>query len=211
MQKMLLGLLTTCALLLSPAAFSSTDVWVGYGSDYIWRGASQNSGKGAGSLGVVWSAEQNGAYLGGWASQVDYGDDGASIEKDLFGGYVLPITDKINVDLGYIRYAYDEAIDSFEELYAKVSVGNLSTAYYRDIDTHANYIQVGYKLAFLPEQLGSFELIHGGTDNLDADTFTQLNWSKDFNKHVTLLGIIGEDVFEGTASDSINLELIYNF
>ena len=93
----------------------------------------------------------------------------------------------------------------------KVNIGNLSTAYYQDIDTHANYAQVGWTLEFLPVMLGTFELVYAGTHK--DETFTQLNWSYEpiTFPNLTILGIVGEDVFEGQTADSINLELVYNF
>ena len=80
-----------------------------YSTDYLFRGISQTSGKGAASGGVDFTAGQ--FYLGNWDSQVDFGPttfdpkDATQFEYDLFGGW-RPTLGKLNLDLGFIRYGY---------------------------------------------------------------------------------------------------------
>jgi uncharacterized protein (TIGR02001 family) len=77
-----------------------------YSSDYLFRGLSQTSGKGAASGGVDFTAGQ--FYLGNWDSQVDFGptaNDPTQFEYDLYGGF-RPTLGKLNLDLGLIRYGY---------------------------------------------------------------------------------------------------------
>ena len=79
-NKFLALLLATCTL----PAFADVSGYLGYTSDYMWRGVSQTMGKGAmqGNLMI----EKNGLYGGVWASQVDFGDE-ATYEMDFYAGY----------------------------------------------------------------------------------------------------------------------------
>ena len=176
---------------------------IGYQSDYVWRGVSQGSSP-ALSLGGTVVHNATGLYLGAWSSDVELGD--TERETDFYGGLLLPVTDNVTVNLGYIRYTYDGSVESFEELYAAAYIGNLSLSYYQDIDTNDNYAEIGYELWFIP--VVDVELIGGLYD--DNETFGQLNVSYDVNDKLSFTGLIGQDVFEDQVSDSISIGVLYS-
>lgn len=77
-------------------------------TDYVFRGFSQT---------VEDPALQGGAdltygmfYAGVWGSRVDFGDDSAHVEVDLYGGIKKEFRG-IEFDLGFIYYAYPNADD----------------------------------------------------------------------------------------------------
>ncbi len=74
-------------------------------SDYVFRGASQSNENFALSGGV--DATYGGFYVGGWASQVDFGDD-TSAEIDTYGGYRAE-AGGFALDFGVIGYFYTDA------------------------------------------------------------------------------------------------------
>lgn len=187
----------------STPSFSFTGE-IGYKSDYVWRGVSQGN-QPALSVGGMVLHEGTGLYVGAWNSDVEFDD--ATSETDFYGGLLLPITDKVTLNVGYIRYTYDGSVESFEELYAAAYIGNLSLSYYQDIDTNDNYAEIGYDLWFIT--VVDVTLIGGLYDS--EDTFGQLNVSYDLNENFTLTGLIGQDVFEDQVADSISVGLLYNF
>ena len=197
MKNILLGL-----LVLSTSAFAGGSGSICYGSDYIFRGASQ---AGTPVVHASYTVESEGFYLGAWASQVDFGDT-TSREIDYFGGYNLAVTDKVSLDVGYVRYTYDANIDSLEELYVITSFGGLSLGAYQDLDTDDTYAEIGYDLWFVP--VVDVKLIYGLRD--EDDTFAMLNVTKNVGDYTFGL-LIGEDVLDGTASDSLTASLSYNF
>ena len=107
-NKFLALLLATCTL----PAFADVSGYLGYTSDYMWRGVSQTMGKGAmqGNLMI----EKNGLYGGVWASQVDFGDE-ATYEMDFYGGYELWLSDKWSIDVGVLQYNWDKGYEDVEE------------------------------------------------------------------------------------------------
>ncbi|MBB00428.1 MAG: hypothetical protein CMN34_05815 [Saprospirales bacterium] len=105
---------------------------IGLGSDYFWRGVSQNAGNAAFSAGTELSTE-DGFYVGVWGSQVDFGDD-ASYEYDFYGGYNVDLTDNVSVGVGAVRYMYDQGYEATEEVFVTGSYRGLDVAYYRNPD-----------------------------------------------------------------------------
>jgi len=81
-------------------------------SDYVFRGVSQTEEKPAFQIG----ADLNfggGFYIGAWASNVDFGDDGPWAEVDTYIGWNHDLSDDWNLDLAINRYNYIGAKDSF--------------------------------------------------------------------------------------------------
>ena len=76
------------------------------GSDYIFRGISQTTGKAAVSGGV--DAASGMLYAGAWLSNVDFGptagdpENKTNLEYDLYAG-VKPVLEGVNLDIGNIR------------------------------------------------------------------------------------------------------------
>ncbi|NDF11618.1 MAG: hypothetical protein EB060_02225 [Proteobacteria bacterium] len=78
-------------------------------SDYSFRGISQSGENPAIQGSLTWTHD-SGAYLGFWASSVDFGD--ASTELDLYAGYSKEFVKHATVDIGLLYYAYPGAEDS---------------------------------------------------------------------------------------------------
>ena len=90
-------------------------------SDYVFRGVSQTQENPAISAGV--DLTRSGFYAGGWASNVDFGDD-TDAEVDLYAGY-RPEVAGYALDFGVIGYLYagqpDGADYDYVELKAAAS------------------------------------------------------------------------------------------
>jgi uncharacterized protein (TIGR02001 family) len=177
---------------------------IGYDSDYVWRGVSQGN-QPAFSIGGTVVHNATGLYAGVWNSDVEFDD--ATSETDFYGGIILPVSDTINLNVGYIRYTYDGTVASFEELYVIADIGDLSLSYYQDIDTNDNYAEVGYNLWFIP--VLDVTLVGGLYDS--EETFGQLDVSYSFNDSWSLNGIIGQDVFEDQVADSFSVGILYTY
>ena len=99
-----------------PAAAQSLSFGVGVTTDYISRGASQTAGRPALQPWVEF--ENNGFYVGAWASNVSLAPD--SVEVDLLAGYRWS-AGNTDIDVGYARYIYDNTGDAGGELYGLLS------------------------------------------------------------------------------------------
>jgi len=185
-------------------AFAGIDGYLGYSSDYIWRGVSQTSGNAAmqGEL----SVSKGGLYGGVWASEVDFGDE-ATYEMDLFLGYELMVSDKFSLDVGVIQYNWDKGYDDVEELFVKGNLKNISVAYYVDMeDSDRDYMEMGLKLPFV--KFMDVSLNYGMFDS--ENDFWAMNMVKDWGKwEVSLL--IMEDARQDQFMDNASLGLFYKF
>ena len=201
MKNKLLALLLTVATL---PAFASVDGYLGYTSDYMWRGVSQTSGNAAiqGEL----SVSKGGLYGGVWASEVDFGDE-ATYEMDLFLGYELMVSDKFSIDVGVIQYNWDKGYEDVEELFVKGNLKNVSVAYYVDMeDSDKDYMEMGLKLPFV--KFMDVSLNYGMFDS--ENDFWAMNMVKDWGKwEVSLL--IMEDAKQDQFMDNASLGLFYKF
>jgi uncharacterized protein (TIGR02001 family) len=105
---------------LSTQVFAGASANIGFTSDYVWRGWTQNDGDPAISAGLDYETD-NGFYVGTWAANVD--NDGDNYELDLYGGYAGEVGG-FGYDVGVIAYMYPGATDlDFTELYASGSYG----------------------------------------------------------------------------------------
>ena len=201
MKNKLLALLLTMSTL---PAFAGVDGYLGYTSDYMWRGVSQTSGNAAiqGEL----SVSKGGLYGGVWASEVDFGDE-ATYEMDLFLGYELMVSDKFSLDVGVIQYNWDKGYDDVEELFVKGNLKNISVAYYVDMeDSDKDYMEMGLKLPFV--KFMDVSLNYGMFDS--ENDFWAMNMVKDWGKwEVSLL--IMEDARQDQFMDNASLGLFYKF
>lgn len=115
-------------------------------TDYVFRGVSQTQEKAA-IQGGFDAAFANGAFVGIWASNVNFGTgaDGSSAEVDYYGGYsgALPCEScSYKAALYYYRYEGDEKFDYFEGMlsftFSGLTVGlNYSPEYIGDGTTDA--------------------------------------------------------------------------
>ncbi|MEM1434094.1 MAG: TorF family putative porin [Pseudomonadota bacterium] len=113
------------ALLGAASAASADGEWtanVGVSNNYIWRGLTQTTNEAAVSGGIDY-ANENGFYVGTWASNVQYAaDDVYSYEHDVYFGYGGEVG-AIGYDVGYLYYNYDrEAEFDFAEIYGSISI-----------------------------------------------------------------------------------------
>jgi uncharacterized protein (TIGR02001 family) len=136
-------------------------------SDYDFRGITQTAQDPAvqGSLDL---ALESGAYLGIWASNVDFGDDTDSdVEVDLLGGYSGSINDDWGYDVGAVLYVYDGDDDDIDylEVYGGLDYKILSTKLwispeYLNSGDSAFYLEANLEGGSLPFELGW--LVHLG-------------------------------------------------
>jgi len=93
-------------------------------SDYTFRGIVQNDSHPALQGGVDY-AHSSGAYIGTWASNVDFNDrDETFMEWDIYGGFKFPLAG-FTVDVGGIAYLYpgqNQSTNHYNFFDAKVGV-----------------------------------------------------------------------------------------
>jgi len=185
-------------------AFAGVDGYLGYSSDYIWRGVSQTSGNAAmqGEL----SVSKGGLYGGVWASEVDFGDE-ATYEMDLFLGYELMVSDKFSLDVGVIQYNWDKGYDDVEELFAKVNLKNVSAAYYVNLeDSEQDFMELSLNLPFV-----KFMDVSVNYSMFDSENdFWSLGMSKDLGKWEVSF-YMTEDAKQDQFMDNASLGLFYKF
>ena len=92
-------------------------------SEYMFRGISQTDDGPALQAGAGYSFS-NGFYVGGWASNVDFGES-TDAEIDTFVGWNGDLNDNLNLDVQLVRYNYvgePDGVDyAYNELIGKVS------------------------------------------------------------------------------------------
>src|SRR5262249_13346570 len=96
----------------------STSANIGYTSDYVFRGISQNNENGAVQGGVDLTCGS--FYLGVWGSNVAI--EGTH-EVDIYGGYKTTIFGRLGLDVGVLYYAYPGTSSSFDADYVELKVG----------------------------------------------------------------------------------------
>ena len=179
---------------------------LGCSSDYFFRGASQMDGQMHCNLGL--KGETHGLYGGAWIGNVDFNDD-ASYEYDLFLGYNLDVTDKLNIDVGAIQYRYDEGYDMTEEVYAGVNYGMLSVRGYQNTDNDDTYAEAILDISnYIP--VVDVSLHYGRHD--DDNDFSALTVGHTTQKGINLFAtIILDSVMDGEVFDSVSTGFSYNF
>jgi uncharacterized protein (TIGR02001 family) len=88
-------------------------------NDYDFRGVSQSAKDPALQASLDY-AHDSGWYAGGWASNVDFGDD-TNFELDLYTGFTGKTDAGLGWDAGLIYYTYDEHRYNFPEIYTALS------------------------------------------------------------------------------------------
>ena len=173
-------LMILAMMLTSSFTWSDVSGSVSYTNDYIFRGVSQGDGN---SLQLNLNYEHSsGFYAGAWTGDVDFGD--ADRETDYYVGFMFPVlTDKINLDVGYVDYKYDNSDYDVSKYYVGVqTVYGLSAYYYQtDDELKDEFTMVSYTLPFtsgLPVPFSA--TIEYMYFEEDEDMF-MLNFSKDIN------------------------------
>ena len=109
MRRILL-IASTLAPLTSQAVSLSDDFYLeiepALVSDYRTRGISQTQNDPAAQTNAT-LLHSSGLYAGVWPSNVDFGFGlKTRHELDYYVGWYWPVTDEVNLDLGYIKYSY---------------------------------------------------------------------------------------------------------
>jgi uncharacterized protein (TIGR02001 family) len=93
-------------------------------SNYVSYGLSQSKDTPALQLSLTWAGD-SGAYVGGWASQVDFGE-GTDLEFSIFAGYFTEFSEQLSLDIGASHFAYEGATVSssyeYSEIYSVLSI-----------------------------------------------------------------------------------------
>jgi uncharacterized protein (TIGR02001 family) len=201
-MKKLLTLLLAFSVM---PAFAGMNGFVGYTSDYMWRGQTQTQGGGAFQAGV--ELDYEGFYGGAWASEVDFGDDSASLEYDLYGGYKFKMSDKLSIDVGVMQYRWDDNdIEMYEEAFVRFSTPLVGFGYAVDTDNSDNdYMELVLNVPFV--KVVDVGFTYGRF--ADDSTWKGLTLSKSWNK-IDLGLMIMEDAKDGQFADNVSLTLNYN-
>jgi uncharacterized protein (TIGR02001 family) len=183
-------------------------------SNYVWRGMTQTANSPAVQGGI--DLGYNGFYLGAWGSNVEFGDTNNNLEADFYAGYKTSFSG-VEIDLGYILYAYPNDHDAlnFDEAYIGLGYdfgmvginGKYSFAVNSNIDT-TDYWEIGGDVE-LPMEI-SLAASYGDYDEVGTNYLVSLSksWGKfeflvaytDFSSDADSL--YDEDHFIGTISTS---------
>lgn len=138
--------LSVC-LFVCPWAFAQISFNAALTSDYVWRGVSQTDEDPALQLGVDW-AHESGFYLGGWASNVDFGD-GTDVEFDAWLGFKNELDSGFSYDLGYIYYFYEgDTAQEYGEAYLALGYKIVGVKYSRDLENDNGYLELNLDQSF---------------------------------------------------------------
>jgi uncharacterized protein (TIGR02001 family) len=122
-------------------------------SEYMFRGISQTDDHPAIQAGAGYSFS-NGFYVGGWVSNVDFGES-TDAEIDTFVGWNGDLNDNLNLDVQLVRYNYVGEPDGVDYAYNEL-IGKVSFA--------ENYsATLGYTNDFLNSDTDSFYGAVGGS------------------------------------------------
>lgn len=113
---------------------------IGIGTNYVWRGVTQTNDQASIFGGLDWS-DDSGAYVGTWASNVNYSGDGGGgfegdygYELDLYAGFAGE-AGSVGYDVGVVSYMYPVTPDfNFTELYLTGSFEVVSFGAYFTVD-----------------------------------------------------------------------------
>ena len=149
-------------------SFGSLTFNAGYNSNYVWRGADQNSGSGSPYIGADLNTPV-GIYLGTWTAGVANGT--SSQEVDIYAG-IKKSFGPVTVDLGVIEYRYPGGDNkatplNFAEGYVKINIApdkapfTIGAAYYVDdtkgLKSNSNTAQKNYQEVNATYDFGYFQ------------------------------------------------------
>ncbi|MGB1455577.1 MAG: TorF family putative porin [Spongiibacter marinus] len=199
----------------APFAASAAEISgnVTMATDYVFRGYSQTSEKGAiqGGFDVDFG---NGFYVGTWASNVDFGSE-VTTEMDFYGGYAFDVAEGVGLDLGVVHFMYpgDEAALNYQEYIASVSVSDFSFGlvyspdYFGDGNGDATVINLDYSMSVAENVSLDFHVGQTTTDEDglvdDDDSYIDYMIGANYDvADVTLtLAYYGTDVDNDAAAD----------
>ncbi|WP_440876568.1 TorF family putative porin [Thalassotalea sp. PLHSN55] len=125
MNKYIFIAVINCLVFFSMNAIANISATINLASDYTFNGVSQ-TGNDPALQGSLDYANDNGFYVGTWASNVDFGaGDDTNIEWDAYIGQYFQLNKQIGLDTGIAYYTYrgDSLSDEYNypEAYAKLS------------------------------------------------------------------------------------------
>ena len=129
----------------APASAWSQSANLGFTSDYIWRGLSQNGGNTA-IQGGFDIAHTSGLSAGVWASNVtNTTTAAANLEVDLYANYGFKVAG-IDASVGYIAYSYEgSSADNFSEVNVGATVFGINAKASKNISAGNHYY---YEVAY---------------------------------------------------------------
>lgn len=93
----------------APASPHTLSTNIGFFTDYTFRGISYTRERGAVQGGIDYS-HSSGIYLGVWGTNVHnaalYGN---TVEVDVYGGYLRPLTDNLSMNVGFLQFFYPDS------------------------------------------------------------------------------------------------------
>ena len=148
--KLLIAAIMT-AILIAPTVNAKDGLQpsanIALNSEYIFRGQTQTLGDPtlSGGFDLGWE----GAFIGMWASEVDYGDDLADLEVDLYAGYGYDWKD-ISVGYTYVDYNYngDSSLNGVEHQIS-LDYKNLGLLHVVGAEGFVDYSEITYTLPLI--------------------------------------------------------------
>ncbi|MBV7317543.1 TorF family putative porin [Shewanella sp. NIFS-20-20] len=136
-----IGILVAASMV-SGMATAAVSGNIGVTSNYLWRGVTQTNDAVAVQGGLDYEHE-SGLYLTSWASNVDFGDE-TSYELDLGVGYSNSIGE-FAYDIGYVYYAYPDAVDKIDigEIYGSIGWNWLTIGYSHFVNASDGIVSEG--------------------------------------------------------------------
>ena len=208
----LAAVLATGTMFTTVAQAASIEANVGFTTDYIWRGFTQNSGDTSFSGGVDMSTD-SGFYVGTWVGDITW--DGASYELDVYGGYAGE-AGAMSYDVGYIQYMYpDKTTDAdFGEVYVTLGTGPVSVSYYYEVDNDDGSVDSGdntyLSLDYGMDLSDDWGLgLHYGIYDVDANADESIDMSLTLSKGDFSFSIIETDDIAGPDDDDTRAVISY--
>lgn len=169
-------------------ATSSLSFNVGVVSDYRFRSVSQTSFKPAVQAGVDY-AHASGAYVGAWASNVNWikdyvGATDGSAEVDVYFGYKGSITKDLGYDVGFITYQYP---------------GNTADKVFVNANTNEVYAGLTYGMFTLKYNQSTSDFI--ANPDSKGSRYWDLSASIDLGSGLTLIPHVGRQTIPNRVND----------
>lgn len=116
-------------------------------TDYRFRGVTQTSRNPAVQGNIDYNHE-SGAYIGVWASNIDFGDNESNTEFDFYAGYSTEIAPNTEIGGGVLYYVYPGTSDldlDYFEIFASIS---------HDTNISGQDVSLGASLNYSPDNFG---------------------------------------------------------
>ena len=172
---------------------------VGVDSDKFYRGANVTGGM-ASTLDLY-------GWKNGWIAGVSATQGHKDDMLQVYGGYVLNVTDDLSLRGGLIHNDLTALGEAWEEGLIGGSYKGLDVDYYINVDnTDSTYLEVGYTLPFI--SMIDLELNYGKFDH--GDNVVGLTASKDVGDWTLSLMLL-EESRHGQFMDNASFGVHYNF